>query len=84
MVRKSMYQDIQKLKKKRLSKREVARCLQLDRKTVRKYYQMSEDEYRRYSQEHKLRNRVLDLYRQDILEIHANNGYVPINMSCPD
>ena len=45
MVRKSMYQKIQKCKRQGLLKVEISRKLDLDPGTVAKYYDMSESEY---------------------------------------
>lgn len=42
MVTKTMYQEIQKCKKKGYLKSEIARKMQLDPETVAKYYKMKE------------------------------------------
>ena len=51
MVKKKMYKRIQELKKKGYGKLEIGRKLRLDPATVRKYYNMSGDEYREYQLE---------------------------------
>ncbi|MEA4823040.1 MAG: hypothetical protein VB111_02865 [Clostridiaceae bacterium] len=58
MVGTEMYSEIQKRKRTGYSQRAVARELDIDRKTVRKYWAMTEDEYARYLLDSK--NRVIE------------------------
>ena len=48
MVNKTMYQKIQELKKKGKTRREIITDLGLDKKTVKKYYNMEEATYLEY------------------------------------
>ncbi len=50
MVKKKMYQKIQTCKRQGLVKAEISRKLELDPRTVAKYYDMSEIDYREYIQ----------------------------------
>ena len=63
MVEGKMYFRIKELKAKNFSERRIAKQLQIDRSTVRKYISMSEEEYLQYSLESKTRGRALDQYR---------------------
>jgi ABC-type uncharacterized transport system auxiliary subunit len=55
--------------------------LKLDPRTVAKYYDMSEADYREYPQAHRWRDRIFDLYREDILEVYERNGFRKLPMS---
>jgi len=68
MVGIDMYSEIQKLKRLGYKKQQAARELQIDTKTVRKYWDMSEVEYVIYYQENRARTKILDPYRDYILE----------------
>jgi len=81
MVRKNMYQEIQKLKKKGYLKSEISRKLKIDPETAAKYYGMSEEEYRAYALEHMYRDKGFNRYRNEILEVYERNGYRRLLMS---
>jgi transcriptional regulator with XRE-family HTH domain len=68
MVGTEMYSEIQKRKRTGYSQRAVARELDIDRKTVRKYWAMTEDEYARYLLDSKNRAKTLDPYRDFIVK----------------
>lgn len=63
-----MYAEIQKLKKQGYKKQRAARQLALDTKTVRKYWDMSEEEYVVQHIESRERTKGMDLYRGYVLE----------------
>jgi hypothetical protein len=73
MVRKSMYQKIQKCKRQGLLKVEISRKLDLDPGTVAKYYDMRESEYLERQQSNKYRDKVFDQYKKSILEVYREN-----------
>ena len=62
-----MYSKIHQLKEDKLSKRQVAKKLNIDYKTVTKYWNMKPQEYAKYQKKTKRRTRKLDKYEQDIL-----------------
>jgi transposase len=73
MVKKNMYQEIQKLKKKGCLKSEISRKLAIDPETAAKYYHMSEEDYRAYALEHMYRDKSFDRYRNEILDVYERN-----------
>ena len=81
MVTKSMYRKIQESKKKGRLKSEISRELKLDPRTVAKYYDMSEEEYREYALAHRWREKAFDWYREDILDVYERNGFKKLPMS---
>jgi transposase len=68
MVDLKMYYKINNLKTMGYSDRRVSQELGIDRATVKKYHEMDEDEYIRYSFKAKTRDKMLDVYRADIEE----------------
>jgi transposase len=71
-----MYSKIQQLKQDGLRKAQAARNLGVDRKIVRKYRDMTLDEYQRIFQQSQNRDRKLDKYKEDILEwLFRHNDY---------
>ena len=63
-----MYAEIQKLKALGYKKQRAARQLEIDTKTVRKYWNMPEEEYIAVQLESKERTKILDPYREYILD----------------
>ena len=77
MIVMNMYQKVRKLKKRKYSQKQIARELKIDRKTVRKYCEMSESEYVQYRSSLEKKERVFDLYRDEIQSIYrVNNGKI--------
>ena len=68
MVDTEMYAEIHKRKRMGYSQRAVARELDVDRKTIRRYWEMSEDRYAEYLLASKKRTKILDPYREFIEE----------------
>ena len=68
MVGIKMYAKIQELKTKGYKKQRAARELDIDVKTVRKYWEMTEDEYVDYQIETRSRTKMMDPYRDFILD----------------
>jgi len=63
-----MYAEIQKLKKLGYKKQRAGRELNIDSKTVRKYWDMSEDEYAEYYLSTRERTKIMNQYRDYVLE----------------
>jgi len=77
-----MYNEIQAYKQMGYSIRRCAREIDVDRKTVRKYWHMSQGEYVRYMAECCERTKILDPYREEItglLEQYPNITSAIIN-----
>jgi hypothetical protein len=81
MVKPKMYQQIQILKRKGYSKTEISRTLNVNSRTTVKYFDMEENEFRRYHQQHMYREKVLEDYEDEILEVYARNEFKRLNMS---
>ena len=73
MVGTAMYVKIQELRRKGYKKQRAARELGIDTKTVRKYWEMSEAEYSTYLLETKERSKIMDPYRDFVLEQLRNH-----------
>ena len=81
MVKKAMYRRIQQLKLQGRTKRAIADELGIDRKTVRRYWRMSEEEYRKYRREFLCREKEFEVYRAGVLEIYRENDFERLPMS---
>jgi transposase len=68
MVGTIMYGEIQKLKSLGYKKQRAARQLSIDTKTVRKYWDMTEEEYATYLLECKERLKIMDAYHDFVLD----------------
>jgi len=64
-----MYQEIQRLKKDGLNRSQIANRLDMDRKTIRKYIDMTPDDYLAYCDSLKSRSKKLDQHRERIEEM---------------
>jgi transposase len=73
MILMNVFQTIQKNKKQGRGIREISRKLGLARKTVRKYYEMSNEEYTEYSQNVRVKPQVFDHLRDEIIDIYQHN-----------
>jgi transposase len=81
MVKKKMYQRIQKLKKQGYSKTEISTELKIDPATVRKYYNMNPDTYQRYLGDVQERKKSFDAYAEEIQQIYDLNDSKRLNMA---
>ena len=63
-----MFISIQKLKKMGYKKQQAARELDIDAKTVRKYWDMTEEDYVEYSLAAKQRTKMMDAYHGYVLD----------------
>ena len=81
MVKKKMYQKINKLKKRGKSKTEIASELSLDPATVRKYYQMVPDAYIHYQEQLTERKKLFESFIDEIKKIYELNDSRNLNMA---
>ena len=81
MIKERMYKQIKNFKRQGYSQKEVAEALGIDLKTAVKYYRMDEEEFRAYRREHMFRDKVLDKYEKDILEVYKENEFQKLNMA---
>ena len=81
MIRERMYKQIQNFKRQGYSRKEVAEVLGIDLKTAAKYYRMDEGKFRSYRRERMFREKVLDKYEGDILEVYKENEFQRLNMA---
>jgi transposase len=79
MLKKIMYQKIQELKRLGLNKSQIARKLEINKKTVRKYYHMDEAKFIKYQKKLLNRNKAFEVFKEEILEIYANNDIRQLN-----
>ena len=73
MVNKIMYQRIQNFKKRGLSKSDIIRAAGLNKRTVLKYFDMTEKEYLQYIEKVKDRTKIFEPYKPKILEVYREN-----------
>ena len=76
-----MYQQIQLFKRQGQSKRDIAADLNIDSKTVAKYYHMTEEEYTAYRCQQLFREKAFEEYEKEIKEVYAKNDYQRLNMA---
>jgi len=76
-----MYKKIQNYKRQGYSKTEIITVLGKDPKTVAKYYALNEKGFRSYRREHMFRDKALEDYEKDILEVYETNEFAKLNMS---
>jgi hypothetical protein len=81
MIKKAMFKEVQTFKRQGFSKSAIVKTLELDPRTVAKYYAMEEEEFRLYRQEHLFRDKAFDDLRGEILEVYGANGSRPLPVS---
>ncbi len=81
MVKKDMYQKILQLKLQGCPQNAIAEKLNIDRKTVRKYWNMSEEQFRKRRQSYVCREKSFASYKDEILAIYKNNDFEQLPMS---
>ena len=81
MIKKKMYKRIKAYKRLGYTREEIVSALSLDPKTVTKYLRMDEKEFQSYRSKKMFRDKVLDKYEKDILEIYEKNEYKKLNMA---
>ena len=81
MVKREMYQDIQARKRQGIGISAIADTLNLDRKTVSKYYRMDEHSYAQYCRETAFREKGFDEHAGEILDLYATNEFRKLNIA---
>ena len=81
MVKKAMYQRIQQLKVQGYTQLAISGQLEVDRKTVRRYWRMSEEEYRTYRHGYLCRDKGFETHKVEILEVYRENDFESLPMS---
>lgn len=75
MINKAMFRQVQTFRRQGFSKASIVKALDLDPKTVAKYFAMGEEGYRAYRQDQLYRDKVFDSYRKEILEVYEANSF---------
>ena len=81
MIDKTMFREVQAFKRQGYSKGAIGRALELDPKTVAKYFAMEEEDFRIYRQEHLFRDKAFDRFRREILEVYEANDFRGLQVS---
>jgi hypothetical protein len=81
MINRAMFQEIQTYKRKGYSKGAIGRELELDPRTVAKYFGMDEAAFREYRVEHLVRDKAFDRFREEILEVYKANDFRKLQVS---
>jgi len=81
MVNKIMYQKIQYFKRKGFSKADTVRETGLNKRTVLKYYSMSEKKYSRYIEKVRYRTKIFEPYQPHILDLYQANDFERLEKS---
>jgi len=81
MINKAMFRQVQAFKRQGFCKASIVKALELDPKTVAKYFAMEEEDYRAYRQEHLFRDKAFDAFRREILEVYKANEFQKLQVS---
>jgi transposase len=81
MIKEKMYEKVQLFKRQGYSISEISSDMEIDPKTAAKYYAMNGRQFRAYRKKHMFRDKVLEEYEKDILEVYKMNEFQKINMS---
>jgi len=81
MVNKIMYQKIQHFKRRGFTKADIVRETGLNKRTVFKYYDMSEKKYARYIEKVRYRTKIFEPYQSHILDLYKANGFQNLEKS---
>lgn len=81
MIDKAMYREIQAFRRQGWTRAAIVKALELDPKTVAKYFGMEEESWRAYRREHLFRDKEFDRYRGEILEVYEANGFRKLPMA---
>ena len=81
MKKRKMYKQIQTFKRQGYSSNKIAEELEINSRTVSKYYKMDEKDFRGYRADHLFRDRAFSEYGEDIWEVYAKNDFLKLNMS---
>jgi len=75
MINKAMFRQVQAFRRQGYSQAAIVKALELDPKTVAKYFAMEEEAFRAYRQDQLYRDKVFDSYRKEILEVYEANSF---------
>ena len=81
MVIKAMFKQVQAFKRQGYSRGSIVQALELDPKTVAKYFAMGEEDYRAYRQDHLFRDKAFDAFRRELLEVYEANDFRALQVS---
>jgi len=81
MVNKLMYQKIQYFKRKGFSKAEIVRETGFNKRTVWKYYKMSEKQYVKYIEKVRFRAKIFEPFKFNIFEVYKENEFQELEKS---
>lgn len=81
MINKAMFRQVQAFKRQGYSKGAIGRALELDAKTVAKYFAMEEEDFRAYRRELLFRDKAFDRFRREILEVYEANDFRGLQVS---
>jgi hypothetical protein len=81
MINKAMFKQVQAFKRQGYAKSAIVKALELDPRTVARYFAMEEEAYRAYRQDHLFRDKAFDDMRSEILEVYEANGFRPLQVS---
>jgi transposase len=76
-----MYHEIKRLQRLGYGKNRISRELGVDKRTVIKYWAMEEEEFRRYMERLRNREKEFDNLRDVILDIYRENDYIKLPVS---
>jgi len=76
-----MYQKIQYFRRKGFSKADIVRETGLNKRTVFKYYDMSEKKYARYIEKVRYRTKLFEPYQSPILDLYQANNFQSLEKS---
>ena len=81
MIKKAMFKKVQELKRQGFSKAAIGQALELNPRTVAKYFDMEEEAYREYHRDHLFRDKAFDDLRREIFEVYEANSFHPLPVS---
>jgi hypothetical protein len=81
MINKAMFKQVQAFRRQGYSRGSIVKALELDPRTVAKFFAMGEEDYRAYRQDHLFRDKAFDDMRREILEVYEANDFRPIQVS---
>jgi hypothetical protein len=81
MINKTMFKEVQACRRQGYSQGSIVKALELDPRTVAKYFAMEEGDYRAYRQDHLFRDKAFDDLRREILEVYEANGFRALQVS---
>lgn len=76
-----MFDKIKRLQRQGYSISEISTRLSISRKTISKYYKMSEPEYKRYLKSILEKEKGFDKYKKHIIEVYRINNFKRLNMT---